>query len=164
VQWGLEIYSMMCCSVLKSAQPQVWCALNIHVECISRTTARILANKHSKVSVFLHSFDRTYCINYTIFLHARLSSLLKFLPNLLNLDRVWWTVPWHMRCMHCQKGIFGGSNLIPYSTYSVQGVPRILIFLSRNSDSVDLCCLDRSIHILGLPAWNMSSKGSDWSH
>jgi len=27
---GLEIYLMKCCSVLKSAQPQVWCALNIH--------------------------------------------------------------------------------------------------------------------------------------
>ena len=44
------------------------------------------------------------------------------------------------------------------------GVPRILIFLSRNSDSVDLCCLDRSIHISGFPAWNMSSKGLNWSH
>ena len=32
------------------------------------------------------------------------------------------------------------------------GVPRILIFLSRNSDSVDLCCLDRSIHISEFPA------------
>jgi hypothetical protein len=44
------------------------------------------------------------------------------------------------------------------------GVPRILIFLSRNSDSVDLCCLDRSIHISGFPAWNMSSEGLNWSH
>jgi len=44
------------------------------VECISRTTARILANKHSKVSVFLRAFDRIYCIYYIIFVHARLSS------------------------------------------------------------------------------------------
>jgi len=43
-------------------------------------------------------------------------------------------------------------------------VPSILIFLSRNQDSVDLCCLDRSIHILGFPAWNMSSGGSNRSH
>jgi hypothetical protein len=43
------------------------------VECISRTTARILANKHSKGSVFLRSFDRIYCINYTIFVHTQLS-------------------------------------------------------------------------------------------
>ena len=43
------------------------------VEYISRLTAGILANKHSKGSVFLRSFDRIYCINYTIFVHTQLS-------------------------------------------------------------------------------------------
>jgi len=66
--------------------------------------------------------------------------LLIFLPHLLNLDRVRWTVLLHMQCMHCPEGIFNGSNLILHSTYSVQRFSRILIFLSRNQDSV-ICVL-----------------------
>ena len=37
---------------------------------ISRTTAQILANKHSEFSVLLRALDRIYCINYIISVHT----------------------------------------------------------------------------------------------
>jgi len=138
---------------------------------ISRTTAQILANRHSKFNDLLRAFDRIYHMNYKIFIRAQLSIYEKNVnpPNLPNLGIARWTVPLHLRCIYHPEGISIGFKLSPYPTYSVQGFPRYGYFYSANMTGCRICRISEVFpmskqlvcHILGTPARNMLSKESN---